>query len=75
MTTRLELHLTLDAGREVECARFLRGELRPETWAILAALAAEIVQEHENRTGSTVVVVAGPEQAQAVLRDIAQAVR
>lgn len=55
----LEIHLTLRAGREAECARFLRGEVRdPETWKILAALAAELVAIHESEAaGATTLVI------------------
>lgn len=66
----LELSLTCAEGREVECARHLASQLRGGHWEILAALAAEIVHEHENRTGSTVVVVAGADQAARVLQDL-----
>ena len=66
----LELHLTCAKGREVECARHLAQNLRGEHWEILSALAAELVHEHELRTGATVVVVAGAEQAERVLQDL-----
>lgn len=70
MKAILELHLTCAAGHEVECAKHLAAELRGEHWKILAALAAEIVHEHENRQGSTVVIVAGQDQAERVLQDL-----
>jgi len=70
MKAILELHLTVAAGHEVEAAKSLRERLRGEHWEILAALAAEIVHEHELRTGSTVVVVAGAAQAERVLADL-----
>jgi hypothetical protein len=73
MKARLQLNLDLEEGREVECAKYLRGQLVGKHWAILAALAAELVHEHENLTGSTVVVVAGPSQAERVLRDLDRA--
>lgn len=73
MKARLQLNLDLEEGREVECAKYLRNQLVGAHWSILAALAAEIVQEHENRTGSTVVVVAGPSQAERVLQDLNRA--
>lgn len=70
MKAVLELHLTCAEGKEVECAKHLAHELRGVHWGILAALAAEIVHEHENRTSSTVVLVAGPDQAERVLADL-----
>ena len=70
MKAVLELHLSCGQGHEVECAKHLAGKLRGEHWAILAALAAEIVHEHELRTGATVVVVAGAAQAERVLADL-----
>ena len=73
MKAILELHLTCPEGREVECAKQLAGELRGAHWGILAALAAEIVHEHENRTASTVVLVAGADQASRVLADLQKA--
>lgn len=73
MRAQLELILRVEEGREVECARHLARELRGAHWSILAALAAEIVHEHENRTSSTVVVVAGPDQAERVLADLRKA--
>lgn len=72
MKATLELHLTLQAGREVECAKFLRGKLQEPQWAILAALAAELVQEHENRLQGTRVLVVAADQAQNVLADLAR---
>lgn len=62
--------MTVDEGREVECAKDLAAKLRGAHWKILAALAAELVHEHELRTGSTVVIVAGQEQAERVLADL-----
>lgn len=70
MPAILELHLNCAAGREVECAKHLASQLRGVHWEILAALAAEIVAEHENRTGATVVVVATPEAADRVVADL-----
>lgn len=74
MKAILELHLTCAEGHEVEAAKHLAGELRGKHWAILAALAAEIVHEHEKRTGATVVIVAGAEQAERVLADLRKSV-
>lgn len=71
MPAALELHLTVAAGHEVECAKHLAGEVRGAHWAILAALAAEILHEHERRVdGSRVVLVAGADQAERVLADL-----
>ena len=70
MRETLELHLTLQSGREVECAKFLHAELRAPQWAILASLAAELVREHENRTHSTAVVFVQADQAERVLADL-----
>jgi len=70
MPSVLELHLTCARGHEVECAKHLARQLRGEHWEILSALAAELVHEHENRTGATVVVVAGADQAERVLADL-----
>lgn len=70
MKAILELHLNVAEGKEVECARHLASQIRGKHWDVLAALAAEIVHEHENRTGATVVVVAGPSQAERVLKDL-----
>lgn len=67
----MALSLTVPAGREVEAARKLSAALPAAEWKILAALAAELVHEHELRTGATVVVVAGPSQAERVLKDLA----
>lgn len=75
MKAVLQLHVTVAAGREVECAKHLASEVRGPHWAVLVALAAEIVQEHESRTAATVVVVVDPSQAAAVLHDIARAAR
>lgn len=74
MKAVLELHLTCAVGHEVECAKHLAQQLRGEHWGILTALAAEIVHEHELRNcGATVVVVAGPSQAERVLADLQKA--
>ena len=72
MKAVLELHLSCAEGKEVECAKYLARELRGAHWGILAALAAEIVHEHELRTGATVVIVAGADHAERVLRDLSQ---
>jgi hypothetical protein len=53
---RLELHVHLEAGRERDCAEYLRGQVRGPQWKILAGLAAEIVAIHETELGSLVVV-------------------
>lgn len=66
----LSIDLTIPSGREVEAAKRLSAELPEAEWLILAAFAAELVHEHENRTGATVVVVAGPAQAERVLQDL-----
>lgn len=70
MAAVLELHLTCASGKEVECAKHLAAQLKGPHWQVLAALAAEIVHEHELRTGATVVVVAGAAQAERVLQDL-----
>lgn len=70
MKAQLELAVTVAEGREVECAQHLASQLRGAHWAILAALAAEIVHEHENRTRATVVIVAGAHQAERLLADL-----
>lgn len=70
MKAQLDLHLTVGEGREADCARHLATQLVGRHWLILAALAAEIVREHENRTSATVVLVAGADQAQRVLADL-----
>ncbi len=68
--TRLELHLSCPAGREREAAIQLAAEMPRESWAILAAIAAEIVAVHESRAaGATTVVVLPEGAAQAVLRE------
>lgn len=66
----LEVSLCVPCGREVEAARLLARTLPEEEWKILAALAAELLHEHELRTGATVVLVAGAPQAERVLRDL-----
>lgn len=70
MKAVLELHVTVAEGHEVEAAKHLASELRGIHWKILAALAAELVHEHELRQGATVVVVAGADQAERVLQDL-----
>lgn len=70
MRAILELHLTCAAGNEVECAKHLAAEIRGAHWAVLVALAAELLHEHENRSASTVIVVAGPSNADRVLKDL-----
>ena len=73
MKAVLELHLNCAEGEEVACAKYLARELRGVLWGILAALAAELVHEHETRSGATVVVVAGAAQAERVLADLQKA--
>jgi len=72
MTEKVLLHLdlTIATGHEVRAARDLRARLPEPQWQLLAALAAEIVHEHELRTGATVIVVAGAPQAERVLQDV-----
>lgn len=75
MKDRLELHVTLDAGREVECAAFLAEQTKGPAWQILVTLAAEICSVHEARAqgeGARVVVVSGV-AAGSVLRDLGKA--
>ena len=57
---QLELHVTLAAGRESECARFLLGEMSEASRAILVALAAEIVALHESQTQRATRVLVVP---------------
>lgn len=73
MKAILSIDLTVPEGREVEAAKRLAEALPASEWQILATLAAELVHEHENRTGSTVVVVAGAEQATRILADLRRA--
>lgn len=73
MKATLAIDLSVPAGREVEAAKLLARTLPPDEWAILAALAAEVVQEHEARLpGGAVVVVAGPDQAERVKAELAR---
>ena len=72
MTAHLELHLTVDLGGVSACAKHLAAEVRGPHWEILVALAGELMREHENRTASTVIVVAGADQAERVLADLAK---
>lgn len=72
MKAVLAIDLTIPSGREVEAAKKLHQALPADEWKILAALAAEIVHEHELRTGATVVVVAGQAQAERVLADLSK---
>lgn len=66
----LELHLALDSGHEVECAKFLRARLPDPAWLVLAALAAEIVAVHEAQAAGvrTVVVQASEAEVADILR-------
>lgn len=61
------MHLTLQHGREAECARYLKTQLRPEMWAILAALAAEVVAVHESAAMGTTLVLTPNEAELAAL--------
>lgn len=70
MKAILELHLTCAAGEECACAKHLAAEIRGPHWQVLVSLAAELLHEHENRQGSTVVLVAGAAQAERVLADL-----
>jgi len=70
--TILSIDLTVPAGREAEAARKLCQALPAEEWKVLAALAAELVHEHEKRTGATVLVVSG-QQIDRVLADLQKA--
>lgn len=71
MKATLQLSLQCAEGREVECAQFLANQIQGRHWAILAALAAELVQEHERRQGSRAVLVVGSaDQAERVLADL-----
>lgn len=67
---QLELHLTVAAGREVECAKHLASQIRGAHWTILATLAAELVQEHESRTAGSKVLVVEADRAERVLADL-----
>lgn len=72
----LTLQLTVAAGREVDAARHLADRIRGSHWAILVALAAELLTEHERRqAGSAVVLVSGAAQAERVLQDLEKATR
>ena len=73
MPAILELHLTCARGRETECAQHLRAHCRGDHWEILAALAAELVFEHERvNAGARVVLVASADQADRALADLAK---
>lgn len=72
MKAQLELFLTVAEGREAACAEHLAARIQGPHWTILATLAAELVRIHENRQQATVVVVAGADQAQRVLADLAR---
>lgn len=74
MRETLHLDLTLQAGHEVRAAKELHSMLPPAKWALLAALAAEIVQEHEARAaGSAVVLVVGADQRERVAAELTKA--
>ena len=72
---QLELHVTLDRGREADCARFLQGELTAASWAILASLAAEIVALHETAAAGATRVLVVPASAleETKLAEVARA--
>lgn len=53
----LELHVTVDEKHVVDCAAFLRGEMNPGHWRLLATLAAEIVRLHEQEAAGSRLVV------------------
>lgn len=72
MKAELQLNVTCAEGREVECAQFLASQIQGRHWAILAALAAELVQEHENRNQGARVIVAAADQVERVLGDLAR---
>lgn len=73
---QLELHLTVGQGREPEAARFLLQELVADHRAILVALAAEVVSQHEAETqGRAILVVAGADQVERVQADLGKLVR
>lgn len=72
MKAVLELHLTCGEGEEVACAKHLAAELRGPHWQVLVSLAAEVLHEDENRRGSTVILVAGADQAERVLADLSK---
>jgi len=73
MLTVIDIHLRVAEGREVEAAKHLASQMTPQHWKVLATLAAEILQEHEARLGSSVVLVAGADQAERVLKELKKA--
>lgn len=73
MVDLLHLDLTIQTGHEVRAARDLAERLLGPQWRLLAALAAEIVAEHERRAlGATTVVVVTHQTAE-VLQDLRRA--
>lgn len=70
MADRLELHLTLAAGREADCAAFLREQLGPRQWKILASLAAEVVATHEREAGLPTLVLTDERAIRAACREL-----
>lgn len=67
----LHLDLTIQSGHEVRAAKELCARLTPQKWALLAALAAEIVSVHEAATSSAVILVVGADQmATQVKKDL-----
>lgn len=64
----LNLFLVVDELHVSECAQQLRARLEPDRWAVLAALAAEIVAMHESAAlGATRVLVVPEGEAEAIL--------
>lgn len=64
----LHLQLTVDEHLVAQCAKALLQRLPPGQWAVLTALAAEIVGLQEARTGSVVLVVPADRQTAEVAR-------
>ena len=68
--SRLELHLSVPEGRERAAAMQLAAEMPAPSWAILAAIAAEVVSIHESRSaGATTVVIAPAAALEAIHRE------
>lgn len=59
----LALNLLVLQGDEPGCARFLRSQMTAEQWAILAAVAAEVVMIHESASQGATTVLVVPEAA------------
>lgn len=76
MKTVLDMHVRVAEGQESAAAKQLAEQVQGAHWQVLAALASEIVFEHERRNaGARVIVVAGPESADRVLADLSGTVR